>query len=117
VKVALPQTSEIHWRWLHYRVSDHIIIDLWRYGVIVLAFYAIGAGIWYFYKQHHVKSRTRTSAVIVNEMVSLLIVLQEAEQIGKPMLVWRLPYQTALIIAVWYSIQVSRRARKQGVPW
>jgi len=116
--LQVPEGGEqIHWPWLHYRIPDHIVIDLWRYGIILVAFYALGAGLWYFYKQHHTRNKMRTSAVIVNTLISVFVVLQEAEQIGKPMLVWRLPYQTIMIAAVWYSIRVSRRARAKGEPW
>lgn len=109
----MPQ-GQIHWGWLHYRVADHMIIDIWRYGLILLAFYGLGAALYYF---HTVKERNplHVWAVIVNALIAVFIVLQEAEQVGKPMLVWRLPYQTALILAVWWSIQIARRSRSRGV--
>lgn len=112
--VSPDRNGQINWSWLTYRISDHMVIDVWRYGLTALSFYALAAGIYYFTKVH-IHNRLHVMSVIVNSLVAIYVILQEVEQYGKSMLVWRLPFQTVIMMAVWYSVIVSRRARYQGV--
>jgi hypothetical protein len=105
--------GQIHWTWLTYRIADHLWIDAWRYAVIVGAFFAIGAA-WFYYTRVEHKIRVHSIYVCTNTAVAIFIILQEAQQLGLPMLVWRLPYQTLIVCLIWWSVHESRRLRTEG---
>jgi hypothetical protein len=105
--------GSVHWRWLNYHIGDHIIIDVWRYGLVLLAFFSIGAGIFYWRGVRR-KIALHSYMVIINTLVAILFILQEVEQFGKPMLVWRLPYETVVLTFIWAVIRASHRLREEG---
>lgn len=105
--------TAIHWYWLQYMVKDHLWIDFWRCIVIFLAFFGIGAAfVWI--KSVPVKTFSHALHVTTNTLLCLYIALQESQQIGAKMLVWRLPYETLLLVFVYETVRVSRRKRDRA---
>ena len=99
----------LNWAWLNYRINDHLIIDLWRYAVIILAFFAIG--VLAVHLRDRIRDRLVLAGSITHALVGMFIILQEVNQLGKPMLVWRLPFATIILVSMIITTRVSRDER------
>lgn len=78
---------------LRYVVADNSLVDVWR-TLVVLA-----SGLLIVMCLVRLMQQERFWSAIAIGSTAVLGGLQESEQLGKPMLVWRLPLLTLSIIA------------------
>lgn len=82
---------------MNIRIADNGFIDACRIVTMILAAIMCGAAMgWLSRRVDTIAER------IFIAMVGIFIIAQEAQQIGKAMLVWRMPYLSVLVFAGLY---------------
>lgn len=108
--MALLSVSQIDWSPFHYRVMDTMFYDGLRTFTVFAAGFVVASTIRYFRETREHRDSAHTLVVWSNFVVALVFMLIEAEQIGRPLLVWRLP---AIDVALALMIMSIRKMRSQ----